>query len=102
MLVSDPDIDEDHAHSQESHWLRRRCRNYIHQTWNRLDVATVGVFLLGMIVFFDQEVVHIIGRILLSVDIFLFFIRTFQMLMVFEELGLMLIMAGKMVNKIVF
>ncbi|XP_025103750.1 transient receptor potential cation channel subfamily M member 4-like isoform X2 [Pomacea canaliculata] len=98
MLVSDPDIDEDHAHSQECHWLRRRCRNYIHQTWNRLDVATVGVFLLGMIVFFDQEVVHIIGRILLSVDIFLFFIRTFQMLMVFEELGLMLIMAGKMIK----
>ncbi|XP_025103751.1 transient receptor potential cation channel subfamily M member 4-like [Pomacea canaliculata] len=98
MLVSDPDINEDHAHSQECHWLSRRCRNYIHQTWNRLDVATVGVFLLGMIVFFDQEVVHIIGRILLSVDIFLFFIRTFQMLMVFEELGLMLIMAGKMIK----
>ena len=51
-----------------------------------------------MFVFIPVPAMHVIGRFLLSIDVFLFFMRTFQMLMVFDELGLMLVMVYKMVS----
>ena len=51
-----------------------------------------------MSVFVPIPWMHVTGRFLLSMDIFFFFMRTFEMLMVFDELGLLLVMVYKMVS----
>ncbi|XP_076442046.1 transient receptor potential cation channel subfamily M member-like 2 isoform X2 [Babylonia areolata] len=69
---------------------------YLRQGWNWIDIATILLFWFGMIASLVQSEVW--GRFLLSLDIFFFFMRTFQMLMIFKELGLMLVMVYKMVK----
>lgn len=75
------------------HW-----NTYWKEKWNRLDALTIGLFAVGMLVFAEDEVLHIIGRTALSIDLFFFSIRALQMLMVFKDLGLMLVMVKKMVS----
>ncbi|XP_076441873.1 transient receptor potential cation channel subfamily M member 1-like [Babylonia areolata] len=84
--------------SDNTQITRTKLQTYLSQGWNRVDVTTIVLFWLGLIVFIPVEECQEVGRLLLSIDIFVFFVRTIQMLMVFEELGLMLVMVHKMVK----
>nr|KAG5689768.1 hypothetical protein BaRGS_031169 [Batillaria attramentaria] len=82
--------------SRQRQPMLRKWKAYSSQNWNRVDMVTISLFWLGLLVFAPNDVLHTIGRVLLSVDVFCFFMRTFQMLMVFDDLGLLLVMVYKM------
>ncbi|XP_070179134.1 TRIO and F-actin-binding protein-like [Littorina saxatilis] len=83
--------------------LVTRLKTYWSQKWNKLDVASVAGFVLGVIlVMVPSHYVKVAGRWVLAVDVFVFFLRFLQILMVFRELGLLLVMAERMVRPTVY
>ncbi|XP_070182999.1 transient receptor potential cation channel subfamily M member-like 2 [Littorina saxatilis] len=79
--------------------LWTRVKAYWSQKWNKLDVFSVAGFVLGVIlVFAPNQAAHRVGRVVLAVDVFVFFLRFLQIFMVFRDLGLLLVMAERMVK----
>ncbi|XP_070179130.1 transient receptor potential cation channel subfamily M member-like 2 [Littorina saxatilis] len=79
--------------------LVTRLKTYWFQKWNKLDVASVAGFVLGVIlVLTPSQHVQRVGRVVLAADVFVFFLRFMQILMVFRDLGLLLVMAERMVK----
>ncbi|KAL8573882.1 hypothetical protein ACOMHN_029330 [Nucella lapillus] len=95
QLVSKHSVLRD-SHLETSGITKTKLYTYLIQGWNIIDVVTVLLFWLGMVVLAPVHSLQVLGRVLLSIDVFFFFMRTFQMLMVFEELGLLLVMVYKM------
>lgn len=84
--------------SQQRQSIWRKWKTYSQQNWNQIDLFTIMLFWLGLMVLSSDSHVHIAGRVLLSIDVLFFFMRTFQMLMVFDDLGLLLVMVYKMIK----
>ena len=83
--------------------LRAKYRTYVSQKWNKLDMISIAVFVVGTaLLFVPQPVVHVLGRVVLAFDIVVFSVRFLQILLVFQELGLLLVMAEKMVWTLCF
>ncbi|XP_070179131.1 transient receptor potential cation channel subfamily M member 5-like [Littorina saxatilis] len=77
-------------------WLHS-AKNYWRQNWNKVDVVSIIVFVLGItLVFAPSKPANIVGRVVLAANFSVFSLRFLQRLMVFTELGLLLVMAEKM------
>ncbi|KAK7443981.1 hypothetical protein BaRGS_00040436, partial [Batillaria attramentaria] len=70
----------------------------VFERWNYLNILAILMFWLGMTAFCPVPEVATFGSVVLSIDIFFFFVRNLQLLVVFEDIGLMLIMSLHMIR----
>ena len=98
LRARDPVLCAMSAQLSREHSATHKMHAYWSQAWNRLDAVALSVFWAGLVMFAPYYQLQVIGRFLLSVDVFFFFMKIFHMLMVFDELGLMLVMVFKMVS----
>ncbi|XP_046579815.1 transient receptor potential cation channel subfamily M member 4-like [Haliotis rubra] len=79
--------------------LRCRWNLYWKEGWNRLDVFTIIIFILGMVlVVIPHPDVHRTGRVVLSIDFVLFCMRLLQAFAVGSDIGPMFTMILKMIR----
>ncbi|XP_067682469.1 transient receptor potential cation channel subfamily M member 4-like [Haliotis asinina] len=79
--------------------LRGRWNLYWKEGWNRLDVFTIIIFILGMVlVVIPHPDVHRVGRVVLSIDFVLFCMRLLQAFAVGSDIGPMFTMILKMIR----
>ena len=69
--------------------------------WNILDVIAIGVFVVGIVLrFIPFSQTLDAARLILALDLILFYIRFLDVYSVSKELGPKLVMIGRMVNSI--
>ncbi|XP_048259203.1 transient receptor potential cation channel subfamily M member 4-like isoform X1 [Haliotis rufescens] len=79
--------------------LKGRWHLYWKEGWNRLDVCTILIFILGMVlVVIPDPHSHRGGRIILSIDFVLFCMRLLQAFAVGADIGPMFTMILKMIR----
>ncbi|XP_038079151.1 transient receptor potential cation channel subfamily M member 2-like isoform X2 [Patiria miniata] len=85
----------------ESNSWHRNFWFWISDYWNMVDIATLVLFAVGVgLRFFDDHLDH--ARIILALDLAIFYIRILQMFAISKNLGPKLIMIGKMLVDLAF
>ena len=83
----------------ESNSWRIRFWNWVTDYWNMVDIATLVLFTIGVVLrFFDQLLDY--ARIILAIDLAIFYIRILHIFSVNKNLGPKLIMIAKMVRNL--
>ena len=76
-----------------------KARNYIKDIWNQLDVASILLFYVAFILrLLPPTECFCAARILFSIDLILWFIRTLYIFAAIRRLGPKLVMIGEMVS----
>ncbi|XP_067681434.1 transient receptor potential cation channel subfamily M member 4-like isoform X2 [Haliotis asinina] len=79
--------------------LKRKLAEYFRQGWNKLDLLTIVLLMVGMVLVLQPgETCYLIRRVILNIDIFLFAMRLLQMFVVRKKTGPMLTMIQRMVD----
>jgi transient receptor potential cation channel subfamily M protein 2 len=88
--------------SMEFETLSGKIMGYFSIFWNKLDMLSVILFYLAIILRYIPSSDCFCGaRIILAVDLSMWFIRTLDLFSAVKQLGPKLVMIGEMVNKIV-
>ena len=81
--------------------FRSKVTSYLHDTWNILDIATILLFVLGMILRLapgpSSELLNA-ARVVLSINIITFFSRILHIFSISKQLGPKLSMIYQMVK----
>ena len=81
--------------------LTTKLQSYVTDIWNVLDLATIGLFLIGTILrFIPNPKTFEAARIILALDFITFFLRLLQLFSVDKKLGPKLVMIQRMVSNI--
>ncbi|XP_078407809.1 transient receptor potential cation channel subfamily M member 2 isoform X2 [Cetorhinus maximus] len=81
--------------------FRRKALLYISSTWNRMDVAAILIFVVGLICrYFPTTFYH--GRIILCLDFIIYCVRVMHIFTVSKTLGPKIIMVQMMMKDIFF
>lgn len=82
-----------------SNSLVAKLKSYITDTWNIVDIVTIGLFIIGMILrFLPHAETFEAARVFLALNFVSFFLRLLHIFSVHKALGPKLVMIGRMVN----
>ena len=82
-----------------AHTVRSKVASYFHDNWNRLDVITILLFLMGMVFrFVDDADFLVAARVVLSCNYLLFFLRVLHIFSINRQLGPKVVMINRMVR----
>jgi len=87
--------------------IKNRLRQYLANHWNYLDINGCLVFIVGMslriIAFFQHsEALFTTARLVLCIDLFIWYMRLLHLSIVFKSLGPKLVMIQKMIQDLMF
>ena len=79
--------------------MHAKTISYFSVFWNKLDVLAIVLFFIGFVLrFWPTTQCFCIARIVLAVDLSLWYIRTLDMFAAVKRLGPKLVMIGEMVT----
>ncbi|CAF3854232.1 unnamed protein product, partial [Rotaria magnacalcarata] len=85
--------------TQEVPSISKKISTYFSAFWNKLDILAIFLFYLGFALrFLPSAECFCVARIVFSVDLTLWFIRSLDIFAAIKRLGPKLVMIGKMVN----
>ncbi len=87
--------------------IKNRLRQYLANQWNYLDISGCLVFIIGMslrLIAFARhaEGVFIAARLVLCIDLCIWYMRLLHLSIVFKSLGPKLVMIQKMIQDLMF
>ncbi|XP_053372803.1 transient receptor potential cation channel subfamily M member-like 2 [Mercenaria mercenaria] len=86
-----------------SNSLAAKLQSYITDTWNIVDIITIGLFIVGMILrFLPGADTFEAARVFLALNFVSFFLRLLHIFSVHKELGPKLVMIGRMVQDLMY
>lgn len=86
-------------HSIELPDLSEKIRGYFSIFWNKMDVLSVLLFFVALILrYYPLKECFCAARIVLSIDLAIWYIRTLDIFSAIKQLGPKLVMIGEMVN----
>ncbi|CAF1628691.1 unnamed protein product [Didymodactylos carnosus] len=87
----------------ESRTIRGRIISYISVIWNKIDVLALLLFLIGFILrLIPVEGCFCAARIILSIDLSIWYMRTLDIFAAVKRLGPKLVMISEMVHDLKF
>ncbi|XP_052253944.1 transient receptor potential cation channel subfamily M member-like 2 isoform X2 [Dreissena polymorpha] len=83
--------------------LFSKLQSYITDTWNIVDIITIGLFIIGIILrFLPYKNTFEAARVFLALNFISFFLRLLHIFSVHKRLGPKLVMIGKMVQDLMY
>jgi len=85
--------------SMELKTIHGKFLGYLSIFWNKLDLLAVVLFFVGLILrYYPSSDCFCGARIILAIDLSIWYIRTLDMFSAIKRLGPKLVMIGEMVN----
>jgi len=82
--------------------MRNAIAAYFKNFWNKLDVLAITLFFVGFLLrFLPSSECYCAARIVLSVDLTIWFMRSLDIFSAVKRLGPKLVMIGEMVNNLI-
>ncbi|KAL4228805.1 Transient receptor putative cation channel subfamily M member 2 [Mactra antiquata] len=83
--------------------LAAKLQSYVTDTWNIVDMITIGLFIIGTILrFLPYPSTFEAARVFLALNFVSFFLRLLHIFSVHKELGPKLVMIGRMVQDLMY